>query len=111
MAEKERVRQPSSEAKADRSKGEQFRQMNQNERLASLRFNAAAKVLAVCNGRIDQVYGRGTKAAEQARRMALDVVARHVERGTPLRAPKVRSEVVHELQRDAATNQERDRTR
>lgn len=83
----------------------QFRDMSQAERLNDKRMNPAAKQVAAMDAAINQKYGRDSPEAAKMRTAARIAVSQTLERGSPVRAPRVRD---LEQQRETTRTQARD---
>lgn len=76
----------------DREVARSFRQLSQTERLQDSRMNAGAKTVAALDAAIDRKYGASTPEAHRMKRAARESVAQTLERGGPIRVPRVRED-------------------
>lgn len=76
----------------DREVARSFRQLSQSERLQDSRMNAGAKTVAALDAAIERKYGASTPEAHRMKRAARESVAQTLERGGPIRVPRVRED-------------------
>ncbi|NMN07539.1 MULTISPECIES: hypothetical protein [unclassified Novosphingobium] len=85
----------------------EFRKASQAERVANPAMNAAAKNVAAMNAVVDSKYGAASPEAQRMRRATVEVVAKAIEAGQPITAPKIK-DLREERRREIEDRQARD---